>query len=258
MTTITVVLCGALGLLIGSFLNVVIARLPAGESIVRPPSHCPKCGTTLRTVDNIPVVSWIALRGRCRTCDSAISKRYPLVELLTAGVFAALGVRFGPHADLAAHLVAGSGLVALSFIDLDTKRLPDRLVFPTVVGTYALLLVAALVDDRRADFGRATIGALLAFGLLFIIHMIRPDGMGFGDVKLAALCGMVLGWQGLADVVLGLYLGFVLGAIVGGSMLFTGRAERGKTIPFGPFLAAGTLLFVVLLGPTADVVREWF
>ena len=145
MTTITALLCGVLGLLIGSFLNVVIARIPAGESIVHPPSHCPKCGTTLRAVDNIPVVSWVALRGKCRSCGVAISRRYPLVEVLTAGIFVALGIRFGPHADLAAHLFAASGFVALSFIDIDTKRLPDRLVFPTVLGTSALLLTAAIV-----------------------------------------------------------------------------------------------------------------
>jgi leader peptidase (prepilin peptidase)/N-methyltransferase len=258
MTTLTIVLCGALGLLIGSFLNVVIARVPIGESIVRPPSHCPTCNTTLRAVDNIPVVSWIALRGKCRTCGTAISRRYPLVELLTAVVFAALGARFGPHADLPAHLVAGAAFVALSFIDIDTKRLPDRLVFPAFLSTYALLLAAALVDNRAGDFGRATIGAAVGFGALLLVHLVRPDGMGFGDVKLAALCGLVLGWQGVADVILGLYFGFVLGALIGGTMLVTKRAERGKTIPFGPFLAAGTLIFVIGLGPLADVARDWF
>jgi leader peptidase (prepilin peptidase)/N-methyltransferase len=254
---VLVLAVAVLGLLVGSFLNVVIARVPAGESVVKPPSHCRSCGTTLAWRDNVPVVSWLVLRGCCRACGTGISARYPVVEASTAALFAVAAARVGPHADLPAHLVVAAGFVALSVVDLDCRRLPDRIVFPTLaLGTVALV-VAAAIDDRWGDLGRAGIGAAIGFVALGAIHAVRPDGMGFGDVKLALVCGGILGWHGLADVMIGLYSAFVLGGVVGVALIATGRvARRGASVPFGPFLCASALLTVLALGPLADALRD--
>jgi leader peptidase (prepilin peptidase)/N-methyltransferase len=142
-------------------------------------------------------------------------------------------------------------MLALAVIDLDTKRLPDVIVLPVTIATAVLLAVVAAVDDQWADFGRAAIGAALGFVALFAIHLARPDGLGFGDVKLALLCGLLLGWFGLADVAIGLYGGFVLGAVVGVALIAVGRARFGRAIPFGPFLVVGTLLMVLVGEPAA-------
>jgi leader peptidase (prepilin peptidase)/N-methyltransferase len=253
-----VVGAAVLGLLIGSFLNVVIHRVPAGQSVVRPGSRCPVCGHELAWFDNIPVVSWIALRARCRHCAARISARYPLVELACAGLFAAMAARIGWEPELAAYLPASAAMLGLSVIDLDTKRLPDVITLPVTAVTAVLLVVAAAVDDEWGDLGRALIGAVLAFAVLFAIHVVQPEGLGFGDVKLALLCGLLLGWFGLADVAIGLYGGFVLGAIIGVALIAGGRARFGRAIPFGPFLVAGTLAMVLVGEPLADAARDLF
>lgn len=257
MTVLLVLAAAVLGLLVGSFLNVVIARVPVGESVVQPPSHCRSCGTTLAWRDNVPVLSWLVLRGRCRSCGTTIGARYPAVEAATAALFAVMAARIGAEADLAAHLVVAAGFVALSVVDLDCRRLPDRIVFPTLALGAGALVVAAAVDDRWDDLGRAGIGALIGFVALGAIHAVKPDGMGFGDVKLALVCGGILGWHGLAEVVVGLYGAFVLGGVVGIALIATGRvARRGGSVPFGPFLCASALLTVLALGPLADALRE--
>lgn len=256
--TLTIVFSTVFGLLIGSFLNVVIARVPGGRSVVHPPSACPTCNTTLAARDNIPVVSWLILGRRCRTCRTPISAQYPAVEAATALLFALMARRIGPDVELGAMLIATAAFVALSVIDLQTRRLPDKVVFPSLALTAAALVLAAVIDDRYDDLGRAGIGMVIGFGALLIIHLVRPDGMGFGDVKLAALCGVMLGWFGLAEVVIGLYGGFVLGAVVGVAVMAGGRGGRRTALPFGPFLAAGTLITVLLLDPVADAVRDVF
>ena len=257
-TPIAIAYSAVLGLIIGSFLNVVIARIPVGESVVQPPSHCPKCNTQLRAVDNIPVLSWLLLGRKCRTCRTPISAQYPAVEAGTSLLFAFTAWRIGAHGDLPAHLVAAAAFVALSVVDLQTRRLPDRIVFPSTLMTTAAFVVAAAVDDRWGNLGRAGLGASIAFGILMLIHVAKPDGMGFGDVKLALLCGLVLGWHGLADVALGLYGGFILGAVIGVGVMITTKGGRRTTIPFGPFLAAGTLAQVLVGGPLADALRRLF
>ena len=237
---------------------MVIVRVPDGQSVVHPPSRCPVCDTTLRARDNIPVLSWLLLGRKCRTCRTPIPVRYPQVEAGTAVLFALVAWRIGAHAELPALLVATAGFVALSGIDLRTRRLPDKVVFPTLAMTAAGLVGAALVDDRRGDLGRAGLGALLAFGALLVIHFVYPDGMGFGDVKLALLCGLVLGWFGLAEVVVGMYGGFVLGAVIGVFVMAQQKGGRKTAIPFGPFMAAGTMLTVLVGGPLADWLRGLF
>jgi leader peptidase (prepilin peptidase)/N-methyltransferase len=240
--------CGLFGLLIGSFLNVVIWRVPRGESIVSPPSHCPGCDTEIAPHDNIPVVSWLILRGRCRHCGIKISARYPLVELASAGLWVAMALRFGWSWELPAYLVLVSALLALALIDLDTFLLPNKIVYPLSVALVVLFGMAALLDDAGNDFARALFGGAAAFTFFGIVHLISPRGMGFGDVKLSFSLGVALGWISWGSVFLGLFLGFLLGAVVGVALIATRVKSRRDHVPFGPFLAAGTVI-AILVGP---------
>jgi leader peptidase (prepilin peptidase)/N-methyltransferase len=244
-----VVACTLVGLAVGSFLNVVIWRVPRDESVVRPRSHCPSCGTQLAERDNIPVVSWLLLRGTCRSCQAPISARYPLVELLTGVVFAAAALRFGWDAALPAYLVLFAGLVALSAIDLDLHRLPNRVLYPTLFSVAPLLVLASAVDHRWANLGRAAEGGLLSFVILLAIHLAAPRGMGFGDVRLAGLIGMATGWLGVAHALLALFAAFLFSAVIGIGLIASGLRSRRDRIPFGPFLALGAVVAVLWGSP---------
>lgn len=255
MTASLVVLAALLGLAVGSFLNVVVHRVPRKESVVSPRSRCPGCGTELANRDNIPVVSWLVLRGRCRTCGMAISPRYPLVELGTAALFAVLAARFaGAVAVLPAFLVLGAALVAISLIDLEHFIVPNRIVYPTLFTMAPLLVVAAVVEDDLASIRGAVLGGLLGFGILFVIHFVSPKGMGFGDVRLAGLLGAALGWLDLGHVLLGLFLGFLTASVVSLTLIGLKVRSRKDRIPFGPFLALGGLLAVVVGEP----ILRWY
>ncbi len=242
-----------LGLCVGSFLNVVIWRLPRRESLSRPPSHCPGCNARLRPWENVPVLSWVVLRGRCRSCHMRISIRYPVVEVLTAGLWTAAAVRIGPHWELADLCVFFAVLVAISGIDLDHQIVPSRIVYPAAGASIVLLGVATVADHRERAGVDALAGGLLGFGLLFLIHVVQPQGMGFGDVRLAGLIGLNVGWLGLARVGVALLGGFLLGTLVGLALMATGRAGRKTRIPFGPFLAAGAVLAVLWGGPLVNL-----
>jgi leader peptidase (prepilin peptidase)/N-methyltransferase len=252
MTVLVAAGCFLLGLLIGSFLNVVVYRVPEGLSIVKPRSRCPKCGHELSNLDNVPVLSWLVLRGRCRSCKAPISPRYPLVELGTALVFAALGARFGADPALPAYLWFAAGMVALSLIDLDTFKLPKKVVYPTLIGTAALLAVAGVVDADWRGMKEAAIGGLIGFAVLYAIRFVYPRGMGFGDVRLAGVIGVALGWITLGLVPVGLFLGFVLASVIGVGLIATGVKTRKDHVPFGPFLAAGALLAIFVGQPIVD------
>jgi leader peptidase (prepilin peptidase)/N-methyltransferase len=253
---LTAVLAAVLGLVVGSFLNVVIWRVPRGESVVSPPSHCPACDRPVRPRDNVPVASWLLLRGRCRDCGAPISARYPAVELGTAVVFAVLAVRIGAEAALPAFLYLGAIGVALSMIDLDVKRLPNVIVLPSYVVTAALLTVAAAVDHRWDDLLRAGLAMAGLYGFYFLLALIYPAGMGFGDVKLAGVLGLYLGWLGWGEVVVGGFLGFLFGAFVGGGLMVVRRAGRKSAIPFGPFMVAGALVAILWGGALADLYLD--
>ena len=248
--------CFVAGVLVGSFLNVVIWRVPRGESIVRPPSHCPSCGTPIRPRDNVPVVSWLLLRGRCRTCRTRISPRYPLVELLTGVVFASLAVRVGYDPALPAFLYLGAIGVALALIDIDVKRLPDVIVLPSYVVAVVLLGVAALVDGAGDDALRAAVGMVALYVFYFGLALIYPAGMGFGDVKLAGVLGLYLGWLGWAELVSGAFLGFLYGGVIGLALMALRRAGRKSKIPFGPFMLAGAYTAILWGGPLADLYLD--
>jgi len=242
-----------LGLMVGSFLNVVIYRVPAKRSVVTPRSACPSCGTELANRDNVPVLSWLVLRGKCRTCSTSISARYPLVELGTGVAFALLAVRFGPDAALPAYLFLAAGLIALSAIDLDTYLLPKAVVYPTLGLTAVSLLVAAVVASDGRGVAEAAAGGVIAFAVLFVIHFVSPRGMGFGDVRLAGVLGVALGWIELPVVAVGLFLAFLLASVVGVALIATGVRGRKDKVPFGPFLALGAYLAFFVGTPIIDL-----
>jgi leader peptidase (prepilin peptidase)/N-methyltransferase len=247
--------CTLLGLLIGSFLNVVIWRVPRKESVVAPPSHCPGCGAPIAPRDNVPVLSWIVLRGRCRHCRTRISARYPLIELACAALFGAIGARFAHSWALPAYLLLGAGLLAISVIDLEHYLIPNRIIYPIGFAAVPLLALGAGFDGHWWWFARALIGAVSAFAALFAIHVASPRGMGFGDVRLSFVLGLYLGYLGALDVAFGMFLGFAYGAVIGTVLMATGRRGRRQHIPFGPFLAAGTLTIVLVGGPMLDWYR---
>ena len=250
------ILLAVLGLVVGSFLNVVIWRVPRGESVVSPPSHCPGCDRPVRPRDNVPVLSWVLLRGRCRDCHEPISVRYPLVEAGTAVVFVSLGVRIGLEPELPAFLYLGAVGVALALIDIDTKRLPNAIVLPSYVVGLVLLGAAALVDRSTDDLLRALLGMLALYAFYFVLAFIYPAGMGFGDVKLAGVLGLYLGWLGWAEVVTGAFLGFLFGGVIGLLLMAVRRAGRKSQLPFGPFMLAGAFVAILWGGALADLYLD--
>jgi leader peptidase (prepilin peptidase)/N-methyltransferase len=234
------------GAAIGSFLNVVIHRLPRGESIVRPASRCPGCETPIRPYDNVPILSWCLLRGRCRNCRERISPRYPAVEALTALLFAGFTVAVGPEPELVLGLAFLAILVAVTMIDLDHRIIPNRIVLAGAV--IALAGWAAIDPARLVENG---VAAAAAGGLLLAAAMAYPGGMGMGDVKLAAMMGLYLG-RSIAPALL---IGFAAGAVVGlAIMARRGVGARKQAVPFGPFLALGGAIGL-FAGPA---IVDWY
>lgn len=239
-------LLGGLGLIVGSFLNVVIYRVPRDLSIVRPGSRCPGCATAISARDNIPVLSWLLLRGRCRTCGEPIPGRYPIVEALTGALWLVLG-RWAWQPDgidplLPWLLVLGAAGIALWFIDVDHHRLPDAIVLPLYpLGVVGLALAGILGADW--PLGEVAIGVaawLVVIGGIWLLTGGRA--MGFGDVKLAPVLAGTLAWVGVSSALTGLLTAFVLGGGLGLVLMLTGRARRGTHLAFGPFLLLGALV----------------
>jgi leader peptidase (prepilin peptidase)/N-methyltransferase len=249
---------GLLGLLIGSFVNVVVYRVPAGMSIVAPPSACPNCGRHIRGFDNIPVLSWLLLRGRCRDCREPISWRYPAVELGTAILFLAVAWRFLPAAlsggastlaISAPMLIAFAYLavisLALALIDIDVHRLPNTIVLPAFIVAAVLISLEAVLTDNYGSLLRAGVGMVALFVLYFLLAFIYPGGMGFGDVKLAAVLGIYLGWLGWGELVVGAFSAFLLGGIFAIVLMIFRRAGRKTAIPFGPWMLLGAWIAIL-------------
>lgn len=251
-TSLLAALAGVLGVAVGSFLNVVIWRVPRGESVVSPPSHCPCCDTPISPRDNVPVVSWLLLHGRCRRCRARISVRYPLVELGTGLLFAAIAARIGLHAVLPAYLYLAAISVALALIDLDVRRLPNAIVLPSYAVGLALLGIAAIADHNGDAYLRAIEGMAAYYAAFFAITFAYPKGMGFGDVKLAGVLGLYLGWIGWGALAVGAFAGVLLGGVVGMGLLVIRRAGRKSAIPYGPFMLIGALLAVFVGGQLFD------
>lgn len=251
------IFAGFFGSIIGSFLNVVIYRVPMRKSVVAPPSSCPHCDHQITALENIPVISWLALRGRCSSCKARISVRYPLVELGTAALFAVVSLFFAPAIfsattgtaayaaiiTLVAFLFFAGVSISLALIDLDTSTLPNRIVLPALATGVVLLGAASAVMANWEQLLRAGIGMVALFAFYYVLALVS-GGMGFGDVKLAAVVGLYLAWLGWGPLLVGALAAFVLGGLYGLALIAIKRAGRRTAIPFGPWILAGAWIGV--------------
>ncbi|MCU1387876.1 MAG: peptidase family protein [Ilumatobacteraceae bacterium] len=243
-----------LGLMIGSFLTVVVDRVPDGRSVVAPGSACGNCGLQLGPRDLVPVFSWLALRGRCRRCKAKIGVEPLVLEVVNAGSFLAFAIKFGLSWELGAFCVLAAGLVALSWIDLRTKRLPRQIIYVTAAIGVPLLCIAALLRHEPRRIWMMLLGAACALAFMAIVYVASRGGMGDGDVRLSPLLGAYLGWLNPGFVAAGLFLGFLAGAVVGVVLIAVGRGGRKTAVPFGPFLALGTMAAVWTGQPMIDAL----
>jgi leader peptidase (prepilin peptidase)/N-methyltransferase len=256
---------GGLGLLIGSFLNVVVYRVPAGMSISSPPSACPGCHAPIKAYDNVPVLSWLALKGRCRSCSTTISARYPIVELATGGFFALVAAAVWPWAavpteaaplvaallELVAFLWLAGASVALAIIDVEHHRLPDAIVLPSYAVGLVLLGASSALSGEWDALLRGVVGMAALFVFYLALALVKPGAMGLGDVKLAGVLGLWLGWLGWGELVVGAFAAFLLGGLFSIVLLATRRAQRTGGIPFGPWMLAGAWVGVLVGGTVA-------
>lgn len=275
LTIFVLVFAAVLGLVIGSFLNVVIYRVPAGIPLTRA-SKCPSCDAPVRPWQNVPIVSWILLRGKCASCGAPISARYPLVELATGLAFVTVvlwlhdpstgswawiygwgstsgwGQAVWPVTIAYLYLAAIS--IALALIDLDTRRLPNVIVLPGYAVLAVLFALACVLGAPWESFIRAAIGGAALFAFYFVLRLIRPGGMGGGDVKLAGVLGAAMAWFGWGSLITGAFAAFVLGGVVGIALMITRRAGRKSAIPFGPWMIAGAWIGIF----TGEQFARWY
>ena len=243
--TFYVVAAGILGLIFGSFATAVAYRVPRDESISSGRSKCPDCGNTISAIQNIPLLSYVVLRGRCRHCGNRISIRYPAIELVTGLLFMAAALRFEVSAEAVIYAGFFWVLVVLTVIDLQYKLLPNKIVFPTFIAGWIALTIAALAGSDAGRLLDAAIGAAIFGGFFFLVAFLYPAGMGGGDVKLAFVLGTFLGYAGGPGVVVvGMFLSFLIGAVVGVIVMKATGGDRKKQVPFGPFLALGAILAI--------------
>jgi leader peptidase (prepilin peptidase)/N-methyltransferase len=247
MSAAAIVIAGLAGLLVGSFLNVVAWRLPRGESLVKPGSHCPGCDAPVKPYDNFPVLSWLLLRGRCRNCGEKISVQYPLVELATAGLYAAVVAARDDTAGIALGLILVTALVPIVVIDLERRLIPNAITAPAAVAA----LIAGLAADLDGVPEQLISGAA-AFGFFFAAAFAYRRGMGMGDVKLAGVMGLCLG----KAVGPAIFIALVAGVLVGGVIIARVGAARGRktAVPFGPFLALGGVVAFF----AGDAMIDWY
>ncbi len=252
--TVVVVVALILGLIIGSFLNVCIYRIPREKSVVSPPSACPSCGSQIKPWDNIPVVSYLILAGKCRNCGQKISLRYPTVELLNGLLYMAVILQFGIGWHLPLLFALVSAMVVITFIDLDFQIIPDAITIPgMIIGLAAshFLLPDPFAKYSLLGFTSSLIGLLAGGASFYLIAVLSKGGMGGGDVKMMAMVGSFMGWKG---VLLTTLIGSLTGSLVGiGLMIFKGKGRKAK-IPFGPFLALGALITLFL----GRVILDWY
>jgi leader peptidase (prepilin peptidase)/N-methyltransferase len=249
---IALVVGGGLGgLLIGSFINVVAYRIPRGISVIKPPSACPACGREIRSRDNLPVIGWPILRGRCRDCSAPISVRYPIVELATGAAFAAAAALLGPVWVLLAFWWFAGVTIALILTDLDFKRIPNRILYPGTIGATVLLAGGAAIEGDLAGLGRALLGGLLYFSLLLIIALLARGGFGFGDVKLALLLGEFSAYRAWESLFVGVFAAFVIGGLLSIGLLAVRAVGRKDAIPFGPAMVLGCYAGIAVGEPIA-------
>jgi leader peptidase (prepilin peptidase) / N-methyltransferase len=248
---LAIILAAVGGLIVGSFLNVVAYRLPRGESLVKPRSRCPHCGTQLRAVDNIPVVSWVALRGRCHHCGAPVSARYPLGELTTAALYVAVVASQDDAVRIVLGLLLVTALIPITLIDLDRRIIPNLITGPAAIA--AVIAILALDIDFLPE---ALIAAAAGGGFFLVAAMLYPRGMGMGDVKLAGMLGLYLGKAVAPAILIALIGGVVVGAAI---IARKGAAEGRKTaVPFGPFLALGGMIAFFVGNELVDAYLDTF
>lgn len=248
---INVVLIFILGLIVGSFSNVCIYRIPKNKSIIYPASHCPKCHSKIKPVDNIPLLSYILLKGRCRNCKSKISIQYPIVEFLTGLIYLIVYLIYGLSFQTLIYIILSSALVIIAFIDLNEQIVPDVISLPGIVIGFILSFLVPYIS-----FINSALGVVVGGGIILIIGLagsviFKKEAMGGGDVKLAAMIGAFLGWR---YVVISLFLGFFLGALVGIFLILLKIKSREDVVPFGPFIILGS--FITLLW--GDKIISWY
>jgi leader peptidase (prepilin peptidase)/N-methyltransferase len=236
---IEIFLVFVLGLIVGSFSNVCIYRVPRNESVIYPASHCPKCRTKIKPVDNIPLLSYILLKGRCRNCGSKISIQYPVVEFLTGLIYLIIYLIYGLSIQSLVYIILSSALIIIAFIDLKEQIIPDIISLPGIVIGLILSFIVPYIS-----FINSALGALFGGGVILIIAWVgsivfKKEAMGGGDVKLTAMIGAFLGWR---YTIISLFLGFFLGALTGIVLIMTKIKKREDAIPFGPFIALGSII----------------
>ena len=240
-----------LGLIVGSFSNVCIYRIPKNESIIYPASHCLKCRTTIKPVDNIPLLSYVLLKGRCRNCGSKISIQYPIVELLTGIIYLIIYLIYGLSIQSLIYIILSSALIIIAFIDLNEMIVPDVISLPGIgVGLILSFFVPYIT------FINSVSGVVVGGGIILIIALVgsmifKKEAMGGGDIKLAAMIGAFLGWR---YTIISLFLGFFLGALAGIFLILSKIKSREDMVPFGPFIALGSLI-TLLWG---EKILSWY
>ncbi len=251
------VLAGLLGLAFGSFANVVIHRVPRRQSVVRPASRCPACGTPIAARDNVPVLGWLLLRGRCRRCLAPISPGYPAVEATMAALWALVAYRLwsdGLAWAVPAYLAVAFVCVVLTVIDARSRLLPNRITYPAFPAVGTLLLVASLALHDLGRMQRGLFAALAVTVLFLLLFLVYPGGMGLGDVKFVPTLGLALGWLSWPVLAVGIFAAFLLGGVIGVAAIVVLRLGRKSLLPFGPWLAAGALLAVL----AGSQIASWY
>ncbi|HBY56434.1 MAG TPA: prepilin peptidase [Candidatus Atribacteria bacterium] len=248
---INAILIFILGLIVGSFNNVCIYRIPKNESIIFPASYCPKCSSPIKPVDNIPLLSYILLKGRCRNCKSKISIQYPIVELLTGLIYLIIYLIYGLSIQTLIYIILSSALIIIAFIDLQEQIVPDVISLPGIVIGFIISFFVPYIS-----FINSALGVLVGGGIILIIGLsgsaiFKKEAMGGGDVKLAAMIGAFLGWR---YIILSLFLGFFLGALAGIFLILSKIKRREDMIPFGPFIVLGS--FITLLW--GEKIISWY
>jgi len=248
---IEIVLIFVLGLIVGSFSNVCIYRIPRNESIIYPASHCPKCRTTIKPIDNIPLLSYILLKGRCRHCKNKISTQYPLVEFLTGLIYLMIYLIYGLTIQTLIYIILSSALIIIAFIDLNQQIIPDVISLPGIVIGFIISFFVPYIS-----FVNSALGVVIGGGIILIIGLggsviYKKEAMGGGDVKLAAMIGAFLGWK---YIIISLFLGFFLGALAGIILIMSKIKSKEDAIPFGPFIVLGS--FITLLW--GEKIISWY
>jgi len=233
------VLIFILGLIVGSFSNVCIYRIPRNESIIYPASHCPKCRSKIKPVDNIPLLSYILLKGRCRNCKSKISIQYPIVELLTGLTYLIIYLIYGLSIQSLIYIILSSALIIIAFIDLNEQIVPDVISLPGIVIGFIISFFVPYIS-----FINSALGVVVGGGIILIIGLggsviFKKEAMGGGDIKLAAMIGAFLGWR---YIIISLFLGFFLGALAGIFLILSKIKSREDVVPFGPFIVLGSMI----------------